>query len=60
MGTCLALNRIGVAYYKRRKVRKSLKFHMKHAEYSGKEEVWAAWYNIGMCERIIKHYDKAL
>jgi hypothetical protein len=52
VGASLALNRIGVAYYKKRKISKSLKFHLKHCEFTDKENVFAAYYNIGICYRI--------
>ena len=59
VGASLALNRIGVAYYKKRKIGKSMKFHMKHYEFSDKENVFAAYYNIGICFRIMNNYVKA-
>jgi hypothetical protein len=34
VGASLALNRIGVANYKKKKYDKSLKFHMKHNEFT--------------------------
>ena len=49
VGASLALNRIAVAYYRRKKVTKSLKFHMKHAEFVERENAFVAWYNIGIC-----------
>lgn len=49
IGASLALNRIGVAYYKKKKFEKSLKFHLKHCEFTDKENVFASYYNIGIC-----------
>jgi len=49
VGSSLALNRIGVAYYKKKKISKSLKFHMKHCEFTDKENAFASFYNIGIC-----------
>lgn len=34
VGASLALNRIGVSYYKKKKYDKSLKFHVKHNEFT--------------------------
>ena len=56
VGSSLALNRIGVAYYKKRKINKSLKFHLKHCEFTDKENVFASQYNIGICSRILGSY----
>ena len=53
VGSSLALNRIAVAYYKKCKIQKSLKFHIKHSEFTDKENVYAAYYNIGVCQRIL-------
>jgi hypothetical protein len=55
IGASLALNRIGVAYYKKKKYEKSLKFHYKHCEFTDKENVFASYYNIGICQRILGH-----
>ena len=52
VGASLALNRIGVSYYKKKKIGKSLKFHLKHCEFTDKENIFAAYYNIGICYRI--------
>jgi hypothetical protein len=49
VGASLALNKIGVAYYKYRKYSKSLRFHLKHLEFTDKENTFAAYYNIGIC-----------
>ena len=67
VGASLALNRIGVSYYKKKKIGKSLKFHLKHCEFTDKENIFAAYYNIGICYRIqnsnlkaIEYFTKAL
>ncbi len=60
IGSSLALNKIGVAYYKKRKVAKSLKFHEKHCEFSDRENVFAAYYNIGLSHRILTNYTSAI
>lgn len=59
VGSSLALNRIAVAYYKKRKINKSLKFHLKHCEFTDKENVFSSYYNIGICSRILGSYHKA-
>ncbi|CDW79135.1 tpr domain containing protein [Stylonychia lemnae] len=60
VGSSLALNRIGVAYYKKKKISKSLKFHSKHGEFTDKENVFASFYNTGICQRILGSYLKAI
>jgi hypothetical protein len=52
IGASMALNKIGVAYYKKKKFEKSLKFHMKHTEFTDKENAFAGYYNVGICYRI--------
>jgi tetratricopeptide (TPR) repeat protein len=52
VGASLALNRVGVAYYKSSRIEKSLRFHLKHCEFSDKENAFAAYYNIGMCYKL--------
>ena len=59
VGSSLALNRIGVAYYKKKKIGKSLKFHNKHLEFTDKENVFAAYYNTGICNRVLGSYQSA-
>jgi tetratricopeptide (TPR) repeat protein len=59
VGASLALNRIGVAYFKKKKINKSLKFHLKHFEFTDKENSFASYYNIGLCYRILGNYIKA-
>ena len=60
IGASLSLNRIGVAYFKKRKIDKSLKFHLKHCEFTDNENMFAAYYNIGICYRILGQYLKSL
>lgn len=59
VGASLALNKIGVVYYKKKKYDKSLKFHMKHCEFTDKENLFASYYNIGICYRILGQLLKA-
>ena len=60
IGASLALNRIGVAYYKAKKYNKSLRFHIKHSEFTDKENMFAAYYNMGISSRVIGMYDKSV
>jgi tetratricopeptide (TPR) repeat protein len=56
IGASLALNRIGVAYYKCKKYQKSMRFHLKHQEFTDKENAFAAYYNLGICNRLLGQY----
>ena len=67
IGAALALNRLGVSYHKNNNHQRSLQFHIKHEDFSDQENVFAAYYNIGMCMRMIgntedslKYFNKAL
>jgi tetratricopeptide (TPR) repeat protein len=60
VGAALALNRLGVAYHKLRNYEKSLMFHMKHKEYTDKENLFAAYYNLGITQRLLKCYDESV
>ena len=53
VGASLALNRVGVAYYRSNRVDKSLRFHQKHSEFTDKENAFASYYNIGLCHKIL-------
>jgi hypothetical protein len=53
VGASLALNRIGVAYYKKKKYAKSLNFHKKHSDFTDKENLFASYYNMGICHRLL-------
>jgi tetratricopeptide (TPR) repeat protein len=68
VGAGLALNRLGIVYYKARRygkgcnnlIEKSLQFHKKHKEFADKENLFAAYYNIGITNRFLKKYEDAL
>jgi tetratricopeptide (TPR) repeat protein len=60
VGAALALNRLGVAYHKQKNYDKSLMFHMKHKEYTDKENLFAAYYNLGITQRFLKMYDESI
>ena len=60
VGAALALNRLGVAYHKLKNYDKSLMFHMKHKEYTDKENLFAAHYNLGISHRLLKNYDESI
>jgi len=59
VGAALALNRLGVVYYNYGKLQKSLQFHAKHREFSDKENVFAALYNLGITHRKLANYAEA-
>jgi tetratricopeptide (TPR) repeat protein len=54
IGAALALNRLGIVYFNLGKSGKSVKFHLKHAEFSDKENKFAAFYNLGIAYRHLK------
>ena len=58
-GTSLALNRIGVTYFKLRKISKSMKFHMRHCKVTDTDNAFLAYYNIAICHRILGDFSKA-
>ena len=60
VGAALALNRLGVAYHKIKDYEKSLLFHTKHREYTDKENLFAAYYNLGISQRLLKMYDDSV
>lgn len=60
VGAALALNRLGVAYHKLKNYDKSLMFHMKHKEYTDKDNLFAAYYNLGITQRLLKCYDESV
>jgi tetratricopeptide (TPR) repeat protein len=60
IGASLALNRIGVAYYKAKKYNKSLRFHFKHAEFTDKENLFASYYNAGISSRVLGFHEKSI
>jgi len=60
VGASLALNRLGVAYHKIKNYEKSLLFHTKHKEYTDKENLFAAYYNLGISQRLLKMYDESI
>lgn len=60
VGAALALNRLGVAYHKVKNHEKSLMFHLKHKEYTDKENLFAAYYNLGISQRLLKKYDESV
>ena len=51
IGAALALNRLGTTYFNLGKIQKSIKFHLKHAEFSDKDNKFAAYYNLGIAYR---------
>lgn len=59
VGASLALNRIGVSYYKSDRIEKSLRFHLKHCEFTDQENSFAAYYNIGMCQKMLGDFENS-
>lgn len=60
IGAALALNRIGTMYFNLGKLEKSISFHLKHAEFSDKENKFAAFYNLGIAFRHQKDGKEAI
>lgn len=60
VGSSLALNRIGVVYYKSKKYLQSLRFHLKHLEFTDKENAFSSYYNLGICQRLLGHYEQSI
>lgn len=60
IGASLALNRIGVSYFNKKNVEKSLQFHLKHCEFTERENLFASYFNIGICYRFKGEYLKAI
>ncbi|CAG9317583.1 unnamed protein product [Blepharisma stoltei] len=60
VGAALALNRLGVVYYNMNKLEKSIQFHMKHCEFSDKENKFAAYYNLGITSRLVGKYGESV
>jgi hypothetical protein len=58
-GSALALNRIGILYFKSKKISKSLKFHMKHSKSADTENAFISYYNIAICHRLLGDSQKA-
>ncbi len=58
-GTSLALNRIGITYFKLRKISKSMKFHMRHSKVTDTDNAFLSYYNIAICHRILGDFSKA-
>ena len=60
VGAALALNRLGCVYHSRNKHQLSLKFHLKHSEFSERDNMFAAYYNIGISHRSLGNIDESL
>lgn len=60
IGAALGLNRLGVIYFNQQKYLKSLQFHQKHCEFTDIENKFAAYYNIGLCQRALNQYTDSL
>jgi tetratricopeptide (TPR) repeat protein len=60
IGAALALNRLGIVYYNLGKIDKSIKFHLKHAEFSDKQNKFAAFYNLGISYRHLNNLQESI
>lgn len=60
IGAALALNRLGIVYYNLGKLDKSIRFHLKHAEFSDKDNKFAAFYNLGISYRCLNDHKESL
>lgn len=60
IGAALALNRLGIVYYNMGKFDKSISFHLKHAEFSDKDNKFAAFYNLGISYRSMRNFNESL
>lgn len=60
VGSALAINRLGVIYFKLKKFDKSLKFHIKHEEYADRDNVYASCYNIALCYRFLRQNEQSI
>lgn len=59
MGASLALNRLGVCFYKVGQFDKSLLIHKKHLACTDQDNSFASLYNIGICYRALERPDQA-
>ena len=60
IGAALGLNRLGVIYFNLKKYEKSLQFHQKHGEFTDIDNKFAAFYNVGLCQRALHQYSDSL
>jgi tetratricopeptide (TPR) repeat protein len=72
VGASLGLNRLGVMYHKLKNYSKSLytkltsptakalQFHLKHKQFTDNENLFSAYYNVGISLRLLKRYDEAI
>ena len=59
-GSALALNRLGVCYFKRMKFEMSYLYNQKHAQFVKESDQFIAIYNAAISSRLLGHYDKAI
>lgn len=60
VGAALSLNRLGCVYHSLNKHQLSLKFHLKHYEFAERDNMFAAYYNIGISHRSLGNIDESL
>lgn len=56
----LAINRLGVIYFKLNYFNRSLRYHLTHLQLSCEEDLFVSHYNIGVSLRGFKRYKKAV
>lgn len=59
VGSALALNRLAVVFFKRNKFDLSYEYHTKQAQFADEEDKFIAFYNCGICSRLLGEYERA-
>ena len=60
IGMALGANRVAVNLFYQGLTTKSLAFHHENMKLSDDENCFAAYYNLGICERVLSHHEKAI
>lgn len=60
IGAALALNRLGCVYFSLGKYQLSLQFHQKHCEFAERDNLFASYYNLGICHRILGDIEESI
>ena len=59
IGSTLALNRLAVVFFKRKKFDLSYMYHGKHAQLADENDRFVAIYNAGISSRLLGEYHRA-
>ena len=59
IGSALALNRLAVVFFKRKKYDLSYMYHGKHAKQADENDKFVAIYNAGISSRLLGEFDRA-